>query len=116
MKSYVKNIKISPSKLRLVVDSIRRFKSLEKIFKLLFGINKKGSDIVKKAIDSAIANGEKNHSIYKNQMYLKEIFVGEGKITKFIDIKARGKMGRIHKRQSNLTVILGKEDENGPEN
>lgn len=117
MKAFVNNIPISPSKLRLVVNAIRNTKSLDHALAALLGLYKSGSPVVRKAIASAIANGEHNNSINKSQMYLKEIFVGEGKITKFVDIKARGKSGRIHKRRSNLTIVLGtKEEANGSEN
>lgn len=115
MKSYVKNIPVSPRKLRKFVNAVRS-RSIEKAFRNIMAIHTPTKSIIDKAIRSAIANGEYNHSVNKNNMYIKEIFVGEGSITKFRDIKGRGRMGLIRKRRSNLTVILGKEELSGTKN
>ena len=66
---------------------------------------------VKKVLQSAIANAENNHQLDVDRLYVAEAFVGRALVMKRFRARARGRVGRIHKPWSNLTVVVREREE-----
>ena len=113
-KVVLKNLRISPQKLNLVLEMIRRQKADVAISKLQFS-RKRISKEVEKALKSVISNAENNHSLDIDKLYVKEAFVGKGVVMKRFHARARGRGARILKPFSHLTIIVSEEmeDNNG---
>jgi large subunit ribosomal protein L22 len=97
--------RISPQKCRLVVDQIRGL-PVEKALSVLTFSNKKGADIVRKVLESAIANAEHNEGANVDELKVSRTFVGEGPIMKRLEARAKGRGNRISKRTSHITVMV----------
>jgi large subunit ribosomal protein L22 len=104
-KAVARYVKISPRKVRLVMDQIRG-KKVEEAFNLLTFAHQRGAFMVKKLIDSAVANAEQNSDVDVDNLYIKRIFADEGPTLKRFRPRAMGRATRIRKRSSHLTVIL----------
>ena len=109
-KVVLKNLRISPQKLNLVLGMIRSQKADVAISKLQFS-KKRISKDVEKALKSVISNAENNHSLDIDKLYVKEAFVGKGIVMKRFHARARGRGSRILKPFSHLTIILSEETE-----
>ena len=113
-KVVLKNLRISPQKLNLVLGMIRSQKADVAISKVQFS-KKRISKDVEKALKSVISNAENNHSLDIDKLYVKEAFVGKGIVMKRFHARARGRGARILKPFSHLTIIVSEEmeDKNG---
>ena len=105
VKIVTKYLKISPKKLRWVVDTIRGKDVLEAVDYLKF-MPQRGSPLVIKSLKSAIAAAEYNFNLKKDNLFIKEIFVGQGPSLKRWTQKAFGRAAPILKKTAHLTVIL----------
>ena len=94
---------LSAQKARLVADQIRG-KSVEDALDLLTFSNRKGATIVKKVLESAIANAEHNEGADVDELKVSTIFVDEGTTMKRIMPRAKGRADRIFKRTCHITV------------
>ncbi len=94
---------ISPQKVRLIADQIRG-KEVEEALDLLEFSNKKAADIVKKLLNSAIANAEHNEGADVDELKVSTIFVDEGRTLKRLRPRAKGRADRILKRSCHITV------------
>lgn len=106
VKAKVKHIRMSPRKVRLVVDVVRGLE-VEKAIDQLDFMNKKAVTPVKKLLESAIANAENNFDLEKNNLFIKEIRVDESRTLKRWMPRARGRATPIRKRMSHINLILG---------
>ena len=106
VRAKVKQIRVSPRKMRLVVDLIRGMKATDALNQLNF-INKRATVFAKKLLNSAIANAENNFELDKNNLFIKEIRVDEGTPLKRWMPRARGRATQILKRSSHINIILG---------
>ncbi|EHD7115593.1 50S ribosomal protein L22 [Vibrio cholerae] len=97
--------RISPQKARLVADQIRG-KSVDQALELLTFSNKKAAELVKKVLESAIANAEHNEGADIDDLRVVKIFVDEGPVMKRIMPRAKGRADRILKRSSHITVVV----------
>jgi large subunit ribosomal protein L22 len=97
--------RISPQKARLVADQIRG-KSVDQALEILAFSNKKAADLIKKVLESAIANAEHNEGADIDDLNVAKIFVDEGPIMKRIMPRAKGRADRILKRSSHITVVV----------
>lgn len=97
--------RISPQKARLVADQIRG-KSVDQALELLTFSNKKAAELVKKVLESAIANAEHNEGADIDDLRVTKIFVDEGPVMKRIMPRAKGRADRILKRSSHITVVV----------
>lgn len=100
--------RISPQKGRLVADQVRGL-PVEKALDLLVFSNKKASTIIKKVLDSAIANAENNEGADIDELRVKTICVDEGPVMKRMQARAKGRGSRILKRTSHITVTVADE-------
>ena len=98
-----KGARISAQKARLVADQIRG-KSVGEALNILAFSTKKGAHLVKKVLESAIANAEHNEGADVDELRVSTIFVDEGMTMKRIRPRAKGRADRILKRTSHITV------------
>ncbi|RVU29812.1 MULTISPECIES: 50S ribosomal protein L22 [Neptunomonas] len=99
----LKGARISAQKARLVADQIRG-KAVGEALNILAFSPKKGAAIVKKVLESAIANAEHNNGADIDELRVSAIFVDEGMTMKRIKPRAKGRADRILKRNSHITV------------
>jgi len=100
--------RISPQKGRLVADQIRGL-AVEKALNLLTFSDKKAAGMIKKVLDSAIANAENNEGADIDELKVKAICVDEGPVMKRLHARAKGRADRIVKRTSHITVTVADE-------
>ena len=96
---------ISPQKVRLVADQIRGLSVAEAINVLTYS-PKKAAGLVKKVLESAMANAEHNEGADIDELTVAKIFVDEGPTMKRISPRAKGRADRILKRSSHISVIV----------
>ncbi len=104
-RAVARYIRISPRKVRLIMDEIRGRKIEEALNQLSFA-PQKGAFILKKLINSAVANAEQNFEMDVDKLYIKRIFADEGPTLKRFRPRAMGRAAKIRKRTSHLTVVL----------
>ena len=95
--------RISAQKARLVADQIRR-KGVGEALNLLAFSNKKAAEIMKKVLESAVANAEHNEGADVDDLKVSTVFVNEGRSLKRIMPRAKGRADRIVKRSCHITV------------
>ncbi|MGD9604172.1 MAG: 50S ribosomal protein L22 [Gammaproteobacteria bacterium] len=94
---------ITPQKARLVADQVRGL-SVDRALNILAFSNKKAARMIKKVLESAIANAEHNDGADVDELRVKTIMVDEGPIMKRWMPRARGRANQIFKRTSHVTV------------
>lgn len=95
----------SPQKARLVADQIRGL-SVEDALDILTYSPKKAGALMKKVLDSAIANAEHNEGADIDELTVSKVFVNEGPTMKRIKTRAKGRADRVFKRSSHITVVV----------
>jgi large subunit ribosomal protein L22 len=100
--------RVSAQKGRLVADQIRGL-PVESALNVLAFSNKKSAAMIKKVLDSAIANAENNEGADVDELKVKAITVDEGPTMKRIRARAKGRASRILKRTSHITVTVADE-------
>ncbi len=105
MQSFAKlrHARVSAQKARLVADQVRG-KPVEEALDLLTFSKKKSAGIIKKVLESAIANAEHNEGADIDELHVSAIWVDEGPTMKRIRARAKGRAARIFKRTSHITV------------
>ncbi|MBO43669.1 MAG: 50S ribosomal protein L22 [Rhodospirillaceae bacterium] len=109
-KAFGKLLRGSPQKLNLVAQTIRGKEASKALAELTFSRRRIAGE-VKKVLESAIANAENNHQLDVDRLYVKEATVGKSLEMKRFRPRARGRVGRIRKPFSNLTVIVEEREE-----
>ena len=107
--SIGKNIRVSPQKLNLVAQMIRK-ETASKAISILQFSKRRISNVVEKALRSAIANAENNHSLDIDKLFVKEAYVWKGLVMKRFHARARGRGARILKPFSHLTILLSEQE------
>ena len=100
--------RISAQKGRLIADQIRGLPVEQALDTLQFS-KKKGAAMMKKVLDSAIANAENNEGADVDELKVSAVYVDEGPTMKRIRARAKGRAARILKRTSHITVTVGDE-------
>ena len=108
--AYAKAIRTSPRKLNLVAQMIRGKDAATALTDLAFSRRRIAVD-VRKVLQAAIANAENNHQLDVDRLVVSEATVGRAFVMKRFRPRARGRVGRIRKPFSNLTVIVRERDE-----
>jgi len=106
VKAKVKFIKMSPTKIRLVANLIKKMPVGKALDQLQF-INKLAGGPVATLIKSAMANAEHNFELAKDNLYIKELTVNEGPTLKRSMPRAHGRATPIRKRTSHINLVLG---------
>lgn len=105
VKARLKGAKLSAQKARLVADQIRG-KSVGDALNILNFSTKKGAHLVRKLLESAIANAEHNEGADIDELSISRIFVDEGLTMKRIRPRAKGRADRILKRSCHITLAV----------
>ena len=105
VSAILKGVRISPQKARLVADLIRG-KKVDNALNILNFSPKKGAEIIKKVVESAIANAENNNQLDIDNLYIKEAYVGKSLTMKRFRPRAKGRASSIVKPFSKLTIIV----------
>lgn len=104
-KSSVKYVRMSPLKVRRVLDQIRGKKALEAQTMLNF-LPHASARVLEKILKSAIANAENNHQVPAAKLYVREAFVDQGPTLKRFQPHAQGRAFPIKKRTSHITIVV----------
>ena len=105
IKAVARFVRVSPQKVRLVMAQVRG-KKVEDALNLLIFAPQKGAKILKKLVDSAVANAQENTDMDVDNLYISKIYADEGPTQKRWRPRALGRATKILKRTSHLTVIL----------
>ena len=105
----LRGAKLSAQKARLVADQVRG-KPVEAALDILAFSPKKGAALMKKVLESAIANAEHNEGADVDELRVSTIFVDEGTTMKRIKPRAKGRADRILKRSCHITVKVADEE------
>ena len=103
VSAMLRGVHLSPQKARLVADLIRG-KKVDNALSILTYCPKRGADIIKKVVESAIANAEHNEGADVDELKVSTIFVDEGPTMKRLMPRAKGRSDRIFKRTCHITV------------
>lgn len=101
----LRSVRVSPQKLNLVASAIRG-KSAESALSTLTFSPRRVSNEVKKLLQSAIANAENNHQLDVDRLVVSEATVGKSFVMRRWRARARGRVGRIEKPYSNITIVV----------
>ena len=104
-KAVARMLRVSPQKLNLVAQLIRGKKVSMALSDLTFSQKRIAKD-VKKCLESAIANAENNHDLDVDELIVSEAHVGKALVLKRFHPRGRGRMGKILKPFSNLTIVV----------
>ncbi len=104
-RAVLRYCRISPQKARLIADMVRGVHVGSAIESLRF-MPQKGAAIIRKVLESVLANAKQNESIDVDTLYVKTIYVDGGPMLKRIMPRAMGRANRILKRSSHITVIV----------
>jgi len=104
-KAVSKMLRISPQKLNLVAQLIRGKKVASALADLEFSHKRIAKD-VRKCLESAIANAENNHDLDVDDLVVAEAHVGKALVIKRFTPRGRGRVGRILKPFSHLTIVV----------
>ena len=104
-QAVLRNVRVSPQKLNVVAQMIRGMDVEKALAALTFSRRRIAND-VKKVLQSAIANAENNHQLDVDRLFVKEASVGKSIVMKRFRPRARGRVGKIMKPFSHLTVVV----------
>ena len=104
-KATAKMVRISPIKARLVIDLIRG-KDASEAKIILDNYNNKAARLIKKVLDSAVANAVNNNNMDEKTLYVSEARVDMGPVMKRMMFDSRGHVGRKDKRTSHIIVTV----------
>ncbi len=102
----VRGIRLSPQKGRIVADLIRG-KPIDKALNILGFTQKKAAGIIKKALESAIANAEHNDGADIDELRVTRIFIEKGPVLRRFSARAKGRGTRIEKKSCHVFVTVG---------
>lgn len=109
-RAVARNLRVSPFKLNLVAEAIRGMPAEKALAELQFSRKRIAQD-VKKCLESAIANAENNHDLDVDSLVVSEAYVGKNLVMKRWKPRARGRVGKILKPFSQITIVLKEVEE-----
>jgi len=104
-KAHLKYARISPRKVKIVCDLIRG-KDVDTAMAILMSTPKAASELMTKLLKSAVANAENNFGLEHEKLFVSETFANPGPILKRGMPRAQGRMYRINKRTSHITIVV----------
>ena len=109
-QAHARFVRTSPQNLNLLAQQIRGLTADAALAAMTFSKRRAAND-VKKLLQSAVANAENNHQLDVDRLFIKEATVGKTLVLKRFRARARGRVGRIRKPVSNLTIIVQEREE-----
>ena len=104
-RAVAKYIRITPRKVRIVLDLIRG-KNVAEAFAILKFTPKAGAGVVEKVLRSAVANAENNFDMDADKLFVKTAYADQGPTLKRIHPRSRGQAFKILKRTSHVTIVV----------
>lgn len=101
----LKYARVSAQKARLVANLVRG-QDVETAIKTLAFLNKKSAGLIKKLVESAVANADYKKTIDLDKLYVKTIYVDEGPVLKRFRPRAQGRATGVRKRMSHINLVL----------
>ena len=111
VKATATNSGISAKKLKLIIDLVKG-KPVEEALHILRFLTSPGAAAVAKVVESAAANAENEFLARSSSLKITEIYADEGPSLKRFRARARGRVGRITRRSSHVTVVVDEKGEN----
>ena len=108
-RAHLKYARISPRKVKIVLDLIRG-KNADMAMAILKNTPRAASELLIKLLASAVANAENNNHMDPSKLYVAECFANEGPTLKRIMPRAKGSADRIFKRTSHVTIVVRERD------
>ena len=108
-KAIVRNVRMTPRKMKLICDLIRG-KDANTAMAIILNTPKAASEVMAKLLKSAMANAENNFNMDPDALYVKEVHVAPGPVMKRVMPRAQGRAFRILKRTSHVTVVLAEKE------
>ena len=105
VRAEARYVRAAPRKAQIVVDEIRG-RTVPEARAVLAFMTRDAARDVSKVLDSAVANAEANHGLAGDELVVKAAYVGSGPTLKRWRARARGRVGRIHKRTCHITLAL----------
>ena len=105
VKAIAKGVRISPIRARLMVDLVRG-KDVNEALNILSNYNSKSARIVKKVVDSCVANAINNNKLDQNKLYIKDIRVDQAPTLKRRVPGSRGSIDKFYHRNSHIWVVV----------
>ncbi len=112
VRAIARGLPISAQKVRLVCDEVRG-KDADQALAILRFMPKKGARFLSKLIESAVANAENNYELNRNDLFVSQVFAGEGPQMKRMKAGSRGRYKPRIKRSAHVTVILAEHELEG---
>ena len=106
VSAVLRGVRLSAQKGRLVADQVRG-KNVEQALNILAFSPKKGAEIIKQVLESAIANAEHNEGADIDELKVTTIYVDQGTVLKRFRAAAKGRGVHIHKPTCHITVTVG---------
>ena len=103
--AIVKYVRMSPSKVRITLDTIRG-KKVDEAIAILENQTTAAAEVCLKVVKSAVANAENNKGLSRDELVVDECYVCPGPTLKRLDIRARGRANRLLKRTCHITVYV----------
>ena len=104
-KAIAKNVRVTPRKVRLVIDLVRGL-NVKEALGILSNVNRAASEPVMKVIKSAAANATNNFGMDEDALYISEIYANEGLRMKRYLPRAKGSASGLVKRSSHITCVV----------
>ncbi len=104
-KAHVRHVRISSRKVEIVLDLVRG-KGIDEAMAILKYLPNKGARITENLLQSAVANAENNHDMVRDNLYVAQIFAGQGPTMKRFKARAQGRANLIRKRSTHISVVL----------
>ena len=105
VKAVAKNVRLTPRKVRLVLDLVRG-KDVKEALAILKFTPRNTAPVVSKLIKSAVANATNNRQMNEEKLYVKTIYADEARVLKRWMPRAKGSASQILKRSSHITVVV----------
>lgn len=105
VQASAKFVRSSPRKVRLVMQGIRGLPVEQALLQLRFTPKPIARDVAK-VLESAVANAENNFALDRDDLTVHSIYAGDGRTLRRFRAKARGRVGRILRRTSHITVVV----------
>lgn len=105
-KATLKYARVGAQKARLVADVVRG-KDVSEALKALTYMNKKSAVMIKKLIESAVANADYKKTMDLDKLYVQTIYVDKGPVLKRFRPRAQGRAYGVRKQTSHINVVLG---------
>ena len=109
-RASLRGVRLSAQKGRLVADQIRGL-AVDKALNVLAFSPKKGAKIIKKVLESAIANAEHNDGADIDELKVQTVFVEQGMMLKRFHARAKGRGNRVNKHSCHIFITVGDETE-----